>query len=392
MSRQKKLQQKARYQVAQERRRIDAFQDVLTALGVGDWFRCLRTGHKVAMSKVIIPPPKIEFDPSVMGDSTAQKIAALIADTFATPDATLQLTPTNWFSVGPVLRSAFERLRRESLNRHDAYAYDVAFKTVSQTIKPFSERMSLTAANTLAACVCLLSDVEKGSFWYELSPQLPMVITLGRVAPETIHVSLDGSTRLAYRCAAPLFGTRSVTWLAWPNKDGKGRIGLPIYIQSHAILRLHERVNLGGWDTVGLMQSLLTPNVIREEGDDIWIEYAILDNRLGYFIARQMADKILVRTFLFLTMEPAPEYVLLRERLRIRRPDIAYNRLDRLDTFAATDIRNDRSLCDIFAECNCGHLTTIPEELVKGRIKIGVARELKQYLGIEVPVMKPHSA
>lgn len=389
MKREMKKQQKARYQSEKEGRRIDCFQEVFSALGVGDWFRRLRIGQKVTMSKVIMPPPKVVLDSSVNGDATAQKIAAFIANCLAAPDEELQLTPAAWFSVAPVLMSAFDRLDSDSMTAKDAEACANAFMGARKKITSVFDHMFLMVTVYLKATVCLCSDLEKGPYWCELSPQLPMVITLGRVNTESMHVTLDGIPRLAYRGAFPSIDGRSVNWMTWPNNQGKEGTGLPIYIQGHAIHRLHERVNLGLWDTVGVIQSLLKPNVIREEGGDIWIEYAIREHRLGYLIARKMADKVVVRTFLFLTMNPTPESVLLREKLRIRRPDIEYNRLDRLETFIGTDIRDDQELCQLLTECNCGHLTKVPNELPSDMLKTGVASELKQYLGIDTPASRP---
>jgi hypothetical protein len=55
-------------------------------------------------------------------------------------------------------------------------------------------------------------------------------------------------------------------------------------------------------------------------------------------------DLVLIRTFLFLTMQGTSESDLLREKLRLRRSDIEFNQLDDVYTFLFSDLARDPEL------------------------------------------------
>jgi hypothetical protein len=91
-------------------------------------------------------------------------------------------------------------------------------------------------------------------------------------------------------------------------------------------------------------------------------------------------ETIVIITFLFLTMTGTPESRLLREKLRLHRPDIEYLSLDRLETFLSPDILRDEELVALLEESGCGSLLNLarshfPYEVLKER-----AREIRQFL------------
>jgi hypothetical protein len=176
-----------------------------------------------------------------------------------------------------------------------------------------------------------------------------------------------------------------IEWITWPSlrQDATGSQGrYPVYAQSHAIQRLHERLPFDPRHYVDelLWASLLEPVIVERQGEDCLIEYRMGNDRLGYLVARELDGKIVIRTFLFLTMQGTPEARLLHGRLRLRRPDIEHHRLDDLRTFMLTDIEADPELLRLFEECGCGHLLTLLREEFKGHRVQGIAAELRQYL------------
>lgn len=69
-----------------------------------------------------------------------------------------------------------------------------------------------------------------------------------------------------------------------------------------------------------------------------------------------LPDLVLIRTFLFLTMQGTPEADRLREKLGLSRNDVERYKLDHFWTLTATNIADDPLLARLLAECGCSHL------------------------------------
>ena len=186
-------------------------------------------------------------------------------------------------------------------------------------------------------------------------------VTVGSELPQARRVTLDGQPRTAYRAAVNWNGT-GAAWVSWTREQLDRRHGpesYPVFVQGHALLNLHARVNLPSSATViesWLSESLREPNIVERQGRDLLIEYRLDGYRLGYLIATPLDDCVVVRTFKFLTMEGTPEAKMLRSRLGLTRRDIDWLRLDELSAFTQTDLSSDFELCVLFEQCGCGHL------------------------------------
>jgi len=211
-------------------------------------------------------------------------------------------------------------------------------------------------------------------------------ITLDVLLCQPTDVQVDGSSRRAFRCVGPGI-KQSHRWVTWPAAvvgTHRPATEYPVYIQQHAIDRLNERLPAqSGGVHYSLFCSLNRPVIIDRQGDDLLVEYRLLDKyRLGYLAAQQLPDKILVKTFLFLTMHGTPEARQLRQRVKLCRPDIEYQGLDKLETYAFTDLRQDTDLVRIMTECGCGSLLDVLATLQidDHQLPPGYARVLKDYL------------
>jgi hypothetical protein len=156
-------------------------------------------------------------------------------------------------------------------------------------------------------------------------------------------------------------------------------------VQSHALRQLHTRLPFGDGEYLvhdWMVASLREPNLVQRTDPVYLVEYRFCDWRLGYLVAERLADKVVVKTFLFLTMEGTPEAQLLREKLRLRQRDIRYCGLDRLSTFLLTDIQGDPMLRALFEECGCGHLFTMTKPEVLAMCRSGDSSALRSYLGV----------
>lgn len=191
----------------------------------------------------------------------------------------------------------------------------------------------------------------------------------------------DGDRRPAWQCGMP-FGPRGIEWVTWPaacsGKDDK----LPsanVYLQSHALQRLRERVcieseGLTDW----VWQSLRKPAFVEYRGRRL-AKFRIAQWHLGYFTFEEVDGKILITTFLFLTNAGTPEGDKLRERTRFATDQITWLQMDRLSYFLMSDVPDDPRLREFFAECGCGHLF----EMLRSRdglVTLRLARDTRRHL------------
>jgi len=202
----------------------------------------------------------------------------------------------------------------------------------------------------------------------EPSGKIAVRVIISAAEPQVRHVSLDGSPRPMYRVANSC-NPNGVKWLSWNGAqlgNGDADAKYPVYVQSHALRQLHQRVNLPAaapYLQSWLAASLEQPKIVeRQQGGDLLVEYRIRENRLGYLVVTPMADLVAVRTFKFLTMEHTPEARLLQKQLRLTRRDIDWLRLDELTAFTQTDLCDDLVLRSMLEACGCGHLFSISEE------------------------------
>ena len=203
-----------------------------------------------------------------------------------------------------------------------------------------------------------------------------------------VTVELDGERRSAYRCGQCL-GPRLdwVTWTASQVGLGDARKEFPVYVQPHALRRLGERL-----DTISKMEGLIhdhlwlslnEPVFAGRQGADLLVEYRLFGRKLGYLPTAITADKAIVRTFLFVTMDGSPEGQRLYERLRLTGRERAHLQWDRLSTLVETDLKEDPELKEILCECGCGEVFDASLDLFFAESKTGFAAEARKYLGME---------
>jgi hypothetical protein len=214
-----------------------------------------------------------------------------------------------------------------------------------------------------------------------------LCVTVDVTEPQLARATLDGTPRNVYR-AATTWETTNVQWISWTreqlDREG-GPEHYPVYVQTHALHQLHDRLNLPSIAPVAecwMCESLRAPVVVERQGNDLLVEYRVQEHRLGYLIVTPLRDKVVVRTFKILTMEGTPEARKLRARLGLTRRDVDWLRLDQLSAFTRTDMMFDVELAGLFDECGCGHLFDV-EGIGGGPTPAGAqsfAAEVRKYL------------
>jgi len=164
----------------------------------------------------------------------------------------------------------------------------------------------------------------------------------------------------------------------------------PVLIQRHVLERLYGnngRLGFLGEHVAALQRSLwmsLREPVFHPSGRDdgsVLVEYRVGDRKLGYVVARRVSDRVVVLTFLFLTMDSTPEGRELRRQLGLSRDDKTFLGLDTLDKFALTDVRADPHLRTVLEKCGCGHLCECGDNDLL--VRQGHADAMKEYLNLD---------
>jgi hypothetical protein len=215
---------------------------------------------------------------------------------------------------------------------------------------------------------------------------------LHSIESEPKSVRSSGEVRRAFRCGQP-YGLEGMDWVTWsiPASDSLSEFSpLPVYVQSHALKRLYYRlafISDGEWMVHDHLWSSLRDEKNRKPGDKdgtYLVDFILFGHKVGYLVAEHLKAEqiILVRTFLFVTMEGTPEHQLLRERLKLQRPDVIHLELDRIQTFLMTDLRKDRELVEILTECGCGRLFAMLADSEHIPTREGYAKDTRKYLGM----------
>ena len=221
-------------------------------------------------------------------------------------------------------------------------------------------------------------------------PGLYVAMEFFHLPTEKIQVKIAGSNRPVYRLAWGMSEPDlHLSYIAVdPSALGlQGEQTLPVYLQSHALSRLSERMDgipasllhFCTWD------SFLRLNVSRNEQRDLLFEYRLCGIKTGYFRGDIENDRIILRTFLFLTNNGTPEGEKLYHNMGLRKADKEYLRIDKLSTFIHSDIADNQQVRDVFADAGCESLFMLDKSLYispKGSDEKPVADLFIKYLGL----------
>ena len=214
------------------------------------------------------------------------------------------------------------------------------------------------------------SDLTSRFYWLDYDPSIfktartgiKNTIVVHSTVPEKISVALEGDK---YRPAFKIYciysrGTqyirvkRSLLGL----KDYGADSEIDLYIQMHAVQRLKERLDC--LDIVGinicLYFSLKESKIINAGKNDYLIEFRIDSIVVGYLVAHIQEEKLIIRTFLFVTQSGTPEGEKLKELYGLGRLDVSYLELDKLSTYIYTDLCTNPGVSKIFREAGCQYL------------------------------------
>lgn len=195
----------------------------------------------------------------------------------------------------------------------------------------------------------------RSAIFPEISSGTAYIMELYSVPCEKITTVINNENRPAYRIGwhlpEPEVHTRWLT-LNYQNKE------MSVYIQSHAIIRLRERLEgvLKGPLHFCVYESIREPKIVIQSEEKFLIEFRLLHKKVGYLVATISDNKVIILTFLFLTHSGTPEGERLKKLLGLQKEDVKYLAIDRLSAFVDSDLIENEAVKKIFIEAGCEDL------------------------------------
>lgn len=192
--------------------------------------------------------------------------------------------------------------------------------------------------------------------FYEKMPKLEFFSDLFGFHAQNCLISINGQKRPAYRLAKPVLSM--ATPIIWITVDVSllenfylgNKKTLDVYIQSHALTRLKERLDLLDQEAINYALWENTSDIkqfVNYHGY-LLLPFKVFGIKTGYLVANVTDDKLLFRTFLFITHNTSPEGDRLRKLSGLGKEDITYWKIDRLSTFVKLNEEKYPGLIQLF--------------------------------------------
>lgn len=219
-----------------------------------------------------------------------------------------------------------------------------------------------------------VSNLSTSIYWVKVKneqtePKFYISAKLSKHIQEKVYITIDGISRATVRVGWA-FDPQGVSWCMYspasfslPENHSLGM--LPVYIQTHALQRLEERLNCvhANLASYYIYEAVKAGIIIKRPDNNFLIEYKYNGKKSGYLLAGIYGDKVVIRTFLFLTNNGTPEGKKLQKLAGIQKQDKQYLLLDKLSTFMNPDLRKNETIRRLFFDAGCGDLF----ELTKGQ-------------------------
>jgi hypothetical protein len=176
------------------------------------------------------------------------------------------------------------------------------------------------------------------------------------------------------------------------DQQTPGQNMLPVYIQSHALHRMRERLDCfkSSIQHFYLCVSLTEAVVTKTRKGRCLIEYRYQEQKVGYLVADMIEDTIVIRTFLFVTMDSTPEGKALQQTIGLEAVDKKYLAIDRLSTFLLSDIAGHPDIKQHFIHAGCEDLFNFDTSALRPEDQLELAHFIRSYLDKErasIPAM-----
>jgi len=205
------------------------------------------------------------------------------------------------------------------------------------------------------------------------------IIEIHGLLPPKKQVTINGSNRPVIRVGWT-FAAGGIVWSqimpAGLNINSPlASLPMEVYIQSHALQRLSERIDcfIPGVVHYNLFCSFDKISAFIGENNKLFIEYRLFYTKAGYLIADIIDGIVVIRTFLFLTNDGTPEGKKLNEYSRLDKLDKKYLSIDKLSTFMSMKIDDNNVVKEMFTRAGCLCLFELENKVKDLVIKRGSA-------------------
>lgn len=226
-----------------------------------------------------------------------------------------------------------------------------------------------------------ISNITKEIYYFTLTSSkleeygmsLFVIPTLRLVYQKMYHVNINNIKRPVFR--TPYICLQSGS--EWNNIDssllGKDYKGdhkkLYLYIQSHALNRISERIDIYEnnysnsliWDNTESIKE-----VIKYKGNYL-VPFKVKEIKIGYMLAEIVDEKFIITTFLLLTHFDTPEGDRFKEISGLGFADISYWKLDKLSTFRTFDSDKYPRIADYLERAGMGDILKLSKEHINTR-------------------------
>lgn len=392
-----KRAKKDRKKAAQASNQREKFQHIMSLVGIDSDFRSLPAHIWEFVRQRPYPKPRTVIHEDAQGHPEAEAIRIRIDEFICGKRITLdgggQIGLIDFFAFFVPLLHRFRNIQTDPCLPVASAAIE---RAKDKTDSFYQRHMPDILSSLLRGVDQILVEhtrIDQAIWWakttseYLAGGRRQIQVSLHLAKPQKLMIAVDGGRpKPAFLCGSPQ-GVHGLRWITWPShlvrRDGDDST-LPVYVSEHALDRLRERITITGPGVEDfLWQSLLEPKLIAgNRSDEYLVEYRLYQYLLGYFPVRRLQDKIIVKTFLFLTMQGTPQQRMLYEKLGLLRRHREQQSLDQLSLFLTTDIQDDPLLRRVFVECGCGHLLDMANPELRAKAEAGFAGNLRSFLGI----------
>ncbi|MBN1576850.1 MAG: hypothetical protein JW913_09875 [Chitinispirillaceae bacterium] len=250
----------------------------------------------------------------------------------------------------------------------------------------------------LQGIIDIVSRLDKYFIWFTMGMEyvgrnFATVYTIHRQSCIRKKVAVDGRPRPAYRVGRALW-VDGVKWAAVKGellvpfcKADPGR-EYPVFVQSHALERLKERLFPVPVDDILFDISFGLPEISRGPAEKLFFSVRRANCKLGYLLTDLIGDELIVRSFLFITNTGTDEGRKYNERLRVETYSKKYFGLDSLLTYISTDICVDPFFRSVLTDCGCEGLVRFKEFFSEIESDNTFSANLRRELALEEEVGK----
>ena len=311
----------------------------------------------------------------------------------------LEITLDEFYTIGLTIRYLYDKVLSVDL------PYAVSLRTGLQDYVTNLENTYAQANKKLYEILCAFGlgfcDIGKSLYWFEYEIEctpdfvgLQNIINMFSHDAASTQVEINAHPRPIKRVgwASAFTGLDWITLKpsVFKIKSPFADVPLNVYIQSHALQRLSERIDCFQTGVVqfNMYLSLRDPKVFYDHHHNILVEFRISNTKAGYFRVDMVEGMIVIRTFLFVTNSGTPEGQKLEQNTGLQKLDKKYLAIDKLSTFMTSDIGNNQEVRNIFVAAGCKCLIDLYEgmnPLVTKHSKQFDANLMLKYLAYHQP-------